>query len=295
MRILGVILLLAICLAEPLIKKDFLKKLRKTVPWEVTDYENNVFKGLSVEDFQDKADLPSIVLDLEDLPSQKKSEMDPNAINWIKKSASCIHEIKNLGECEGGSYALAVAGMVSDRCCLKGKDHGSLSAMELLSCSGDNYGCAGGWPAWAVQYAANGLVDELCYPYSGRNEECPKKCKNGKDWNAMHVCKCSGAVALRSLADVRTALDQGPVVVTFEAYDDLFAYKSGIYCHTVGGFKRLISARVIGYSEDPQPHLVLAMPFGPLFGEKGFVRMCTTCCGMFGKYEKGNVACTPAP
>ncbi len=289
------------CLAEPFITKELLKNVAKTANWQATTYEDNVFKGMHKDEVTQQQQQPIIVWADDDVPTATKRAADVHSenvasINWLEKGANCVHDIKTQGECEGASFAFSIAGMISDRCCLRGKDHGWLSTMEILSCSRDNYGCTGGWPAWAMQYTVdNGLVDEACYPYVGLNEACPNKCKTNKDWKASHVCKCANPVTLPTLESVKAALVNGPVVVTFEAYDDFFAYKSGIYCHQAGGFQRLLSARVVGYSEETQPHLILAMSFGPNFGEKGYVRMCTTCCGMFGKYEKGNVACDPTP
>jgi hypothetical protein len=292
MRIIIAILLAALCFAEPIVRKELINNLRMTAKWEVTNYEENVFKGMDSEDLPEN-DKP--VLDVDDLPRVTLAKSVPTHINWAEKSASCVHGIKNQGDCTGASFAFAVAGMVSDRCCLKGTDHGWLSAMELVSCSAENYGCAGGWPVWAAQYVAtNGLVDEACYPYNAKNEDCPEKCKTATDWKAAHICKCTNPTTLKTLADLKSALSVGPAVVTFEAFDDLYTYKSGIYCHTAGRFRRLVSARVTGYSEEGAPHLILAMPFGEEFGEKGYLRMCTSCCGLFSKYEKGNVACTIA-
>ncbi|MDR3734774.1 MAG: C1 family peptidase [Acidobacteriaceae bacterium] len=290
MKSIIAILLIGVCLAKPLISKDFINQLKKTATWEVTEYEENVFKGI---DDYDLADESKTTMDTEFLPSITPMSSLPSSINWASKGASCAHEPRNMGDCAGASFAFAVAGMVSDRCCLKDKDHGWLSTMEIVSCSEENYGCAGGWPMWATQYVASkGLVDEACYPYNGKNEDCPDKCKTSADWKASHVCKCSNPVTLRSVADLKTALTTGPAVVTFEAYDDLYAYKSGIYCHVAGRFRRLISVRVVGYSDETTAHIIAAMPFGTEFGEKGFMNMCITCCGMFGKYEKGNVACS---
>jgi len=292
MRTLILAILLTLCLCDPLITKELIEKVTAEATFEATKYEENVFKGMDTEEIMQEI---TSWADTEELPPMElKATKNEKAISW--EGANCEHEIKNQGECSGASFAIAVAGMISDRCCLKGKDHGWLSSMELVSCSKENYGCAGGWPQWAVKYSVeNGLVDEKCYPYSGKMEDCPIKCKNGGDWKSAHVCKCTNPVALVRLDDVKAALADGPVVVTFEAYDDLFTYKSGIYCHTTGKFRKLMSARVLGYSEEGQPHLILAASLGTAFGDQGKVKMCTTCCGLFGKYEKGNVACTPVP
>ena len=205
---------------------------------------------------------------------------------------NCTLPVQNMGDsCFGSSFGFAVAGMVSMRCCQKKKENfGWLSVMELLSCDTENYGCAGGWPIYSTKYTeANGLVPDECYPYNGNNEACPTKCHKGGDFKGSHKCKTVNAQVLKSLDDAKKALENGPIVVSFEAYADFFSYKSGIYCHTTGAFKRVFSLLAVAYTDKPKPHLTLMAPFGEKFGEKGYIRMCTTCCGMFGKYEKGNV------
>ena len=295
MRALSLVVLLLLgtmCNAMPLVQKEMIERLKKTGKWEVAEYSENVFKGVAAEDISDDAK-PTPVL-------TRSFEVDSQALRAPQiapktQTATCIHEVRDQRNCVGGSFAFAVVGMLSDRCCLKKKDFGWLSTMEILSCDKGNYGCAGGWPLWAANYTAiNGLVDEKCYPYTGNNEDCPKKCKDKQEWTTARPCKCTNLKTLRTVDDVKAALANGPVAVTFEAYDDFFLYKSGIYCHKEGSFKRLVSGRAIEYLSDPEPHLKIAMSYGTNFGEAGFVRMCLTCCGLFNKYEKGNVACDVA-
>ena len=289
MRALSLAILLVMCMAEPLIKKEMIERVKKIAKWTPAEYAENIFKGMTAEEMQQGQNLPPTA----DYPAQETvaSESQGN----VQAGASCIHEIRDQKSCVGGSFAFAVAGMLSDRCCLKKKDYGWLSPMELVSCDNKNYGCAGGWPQWAANYTVvNGLVDEKCYPYTGNNEDCPKKCKDGQVWATARPCKCVNPKTLRTLDEVKAALVNGPVAVTFEAYDDFFLYKSGIYCHKEGAFKRLISGRAVEYKDGPEPFINIAMSYGTGFGEQGFVRMCLTCCGLFNKYEKGNVACDVA-
>ena len=290
MKAIFLAILLVACMAEPLIKKELIEELKQKASWQVTEYEENLFKGVTSEEVEESQILSEA--DAEVYPEHEVKQNTPSEVNW--QGASCMHPIKSQGdECAAASFAFAVAGMASDRCCLKGTDHGWLSPMELLSCDKSNYGCAGGWPLDAVNYTANnGLVEDACYPYTGRNEPCPLKCKNGKEWNTTHVCKCSNPTAIKTYDELKSSLTNGPVVVTFEAFEDFYLYKAGIYCHTAGKFKRLVSGRVVAYNDTTTPpHLTLAMSFGTTWGEQGFIRMCNSCCGMFGKYSKGNVAC----
>ncbi len=289
MSLVILVVLAAMCSAEMLVKKELIEELKKTAKWKVTEYNKNIFKGMTDEDITN----PTPTQFLSQRVEMDSFAMKAPKVNLKSETATCIHDIREQRSCVGGSFAFAVAGMVSDRCCLqKKKDYGWLSTMELLSCDKGNYGCAGGWPLWAANYTAmHGLVDEACYPYTGNNEDCPEKCKDKQDWKTARNCKCTNLKTLRSVDDVKAALAYGPVAVTFEAYDDFFLYKSGIYCHKGGSFKRLVSGRAIEILSDPEPHIRIAMSYGTSFGEAGYVRMCLTCCGLFNKYEKGNVAC----
>lgn len=270
----------AFCFSKPIITKEFLEEVKQKASWTVTDYDENVFKGL--ED--------------EDLTEDTRHSLPPKKLRVpeINSGLDCNLNAHNMGEfCQGSSFAFAVAGMVSMRCCIKkNKNEGWLSPMELISCDSGNYGCAGGWPRTALKYVEqNGLVPEACYPYNGQNEACPTNCKNGTSFKDAHRCKVTNIQTIKTADDAKKALQNGPIVLSFEAYADLWAYKGGIYCHTTGGFKRVISVTVVSYETTPKPHFKILMPFGPKFGEEGYLRMCMTCCGMFIKYEKGNVVC----
>jgi hypothetical protein len=277
-----------LCSATPLITKEFLEEVKQKATWTVTNYEENVFKGIEDED------VTADVIDPYALNSLRESDVaDTSMFASNSEAVDCALPVQDMKDlCFGSSFAFAIAGMTSMRCCAKKNENfGWLSPMELVSCDTQNYGCAGGWPVYAAKYVEqNGLVPDECYPYNGQNEGCPLVCKKGGDFKAAHVCKATNVVTLRSLDDAKKALEKGPIVVSFEAYADFFAYKNGTYCHTTGSFKRVISLLATGFSDKPKPYLTFQTPYGVNFGEKGFIKMCTTCCGMFGKYEKGNVA-----
>jgi len=276
-----------LCSAKPLITKELIEEVKQTATWTVTEYEENVFKGIEDEDVTADSKEPLEFNNLresqivDDLEFQAKSE-----------PINCTLPVRDMkDQCFGSSFAFAVAGMASMRCCAKtGENFGWLSIMEIVSCDSKNYGCAGGWPIYSAKYVeANGLVPEICYPYNGNNEGCPNKCKDGTEFKVAHKCKATNVVTLKSLDDAKKALEKGPVVVSFEAYADFFTYKNGTYCHTAGAFKRVISLLAVGFTDKPKPTITFLAPYGPKFGENGYINMCTTCCGMFGKYEKGNV------
>jgi hypothetical protein len=274
--------LVVLCSSKIIVTKELINELKKTATWEVTEYAENIFKGVDDDDSVNGSPESFVINNLR----QIQNDVQANNLD-------CGVPIQNMGEkCLGSTFAFAVAGMVSSRCCAKKGVPTVLSPMEIISCDSGDYGCAGGWPAYALKYVEkNGLVPDDCYPYNGQNEGCPTVCKNGKPFKDAHMCNITNIVTLKSADDVKAALKNGPIVISFDAYTDLYTYKSGIYCHTAGAFKRVMSGLVVDYAEGDKPYIRIQMPFGKTFGEEGFIRMCTSCCGLFNKYEKGNVAC----
>ena len=280
MKILILAILVAAISCELLVTPEYTEALRKSVQWEVVDYNENVFRGWSVEEFRN-------ILGDEDssyVPESKKMEVDsatlPSEINW--QGADCIHSIHNQGSC-GSCWAFATASVVSDRCCLQSKDYDWLSPQELVSCDKANGGCGGGLAATALAYVkANGLVPEACFPYTGQQIACPTKCKDGSDWKAAHVCKAQELVDCGTLDVMKKCITTGPITVRMIVYRDFTAYKSGVYCWdkksgALGGH----AIRCVGYSDTPSPNFNCANSWGPAWGEKGYFRISSVDgCGL---------------
>ena len=280
MKILFVAILLAAVSCELLVTQEYTEALRKRVNWEVTPFEENVFRGWTIEEFQE-------ILGDQDssyIPMSRKVEMDsaqlPSEVNW--KGADCVHSIHNQGSC-GSCWAFATASVVSDRCCMQKQDYGWLSPQELVSCDKANSACQGGLAAKALEYVkANGLVPETCYPYIAKPEPCPTKCKDGGDWKAAHVCKPQELVDCGTLDGMKKCIVTGPITVRMIVYRDFTSYKSGVYCWdqksgALGGH----AIRGVGYSDTPVPHFYCANSWGPEWGDKGYFRIkAVETCGV---------------
>src|ERR1035437_8573671 len=106
MKIVICSVLLSLCLADPLVTKQLIQRITEAAQWEPTPYEENVFKGIDSAELQDEP------INWADIPITKINSRpftDPNYINWLEKGASCMHDIKNQGECSGASFAFSVA------------------------------------------------------------------------------------------------------------------------------------------------------------------------------------------
>ena len=78
---------------------EYVEYLKKIATWEVADYEDNLFKGWTLSEFQELLGdhKPDQVFD--DTPVETKSYL-PSSVNWA--NSKCIHKIldqKNCGSC----------------------------------------------------------------------------------------------------------------------------------------------------------------------------------------------------
>ena len=135
--------------------------LKRTVSWEVEDYETNIFRGWSLDEVRDM--LGVIPEDESSYPEVEEVPL-PSEINWA--GGNCDHGVRNQGNC-GSCWAFAGSGMLSDRCCLMKSDAGWLAPQELVSCDRSSNGCHGGQLDSPANYFRrnHGLVPEKCFPY----------------------------------------------------------------------------------------------------------------------------------
>lgn len=291
MKVLLLALLVASIYAEMLVTKEYTDYLKRHVSWEVQEYEDNVFRGWTVEEAKMflGATLPE---EMEYVPTTEEKANLPAELSWA--GASCDHGVRNQGQC-GSCWAFAVSGMLSDRCCLNGHDHGWLAPQELVNCDKKSQGCNGGWCTWALDYvvSAKGLVHDACLPYTARNGACPKTCADGKDWVGSHVCTCpNGYKQAISVEQIKTALTTGPVAVAFGVCNSFFSYKTGVYkCDCNGRYVGLHAVLAVGYKAEPECNWYVRNSWGTSWGNQGYFNIGCTQCGMDGKYPNGNVYC----
>eukprot|EP00826_Nyctotherus_ovalis_P007067 TRINITY_DN11740_c0_g1_i2.p1 TRINITY_DN11740_c0_g1~~TRINITY_DN11740_c0_g1_i2.p1 ORF type:complete len:295 (+),score=57.09 TRINITY_DN11740_c0_g1_i2:173-1057(+) len=271
-------MLLAISLASELaVTKEYIDYLKAHVDWDVVDYERNIFKGWTLEEVKATSSPPP-AYQLEHIPSPLPHKNVPSTLSWA--NSTCDYGVLDNQQCRA-DWAFAVAGMLSSRCCVQGKDMGWLSPQELISCDKSNSGCRPGRSIYAIDYVRRngGLVNNECFPYEGKATECSGKCRDGKDWKKAHVCKCEDLTFCTGFEDIKKCLLSGPLVSVISVCTSFLAYKSGIYkcdCSEkyIGSFDTLI----VGYSFAPSCYYILKYPWGENWGMKGYVYMaCDTC------------------
>jgi len=278
----------AVFCKEMVVTQEYTDYLKRHVDWEVVDYEENIFRGWTIDEV--KALLIQELPEFDELlPNVEADTVLPSK---FVRGANCIHGVRDEGNC-GACWAFSIADMLADRCCLHtGKDPGFLSVQELLSCDPVSYGCQGGWPLWALDYIkrVDGLVPEACFPYRAQNLRCPTSCVGGSDWKNAHVCSCPSYSRCIGVEQIKTCLKTGPVVLAFYAPKSFFSYKCGIYkCD--GPSLGLRVGLAIGYSEDPECYWIVKNCWGTKWGMEGYFYIACQTCGIHGNYPNGNVMC----
>ncbi|NXB34363.1 CATS protein, partial [Eulacestoma nigropectus] len=196
----------------------------------------------------------------------------PEALDWRDKG--CVTEVKNQGAC-GSCWAFSAVGALEAQVKLKTGNLVSLSAQNLVDCSGmyGNKGCAGGFMTEAFQYIIDngGIESEESYPYTAQNGTCR--------YNASaRAASCSRFLELPEgdEAALRDAVATvGPVAVAIDATrPSFFLYHSGGYddpqCSQVVNHGVL----VVGYgSLDNKEYWLVKNSWGVHFGDAGYIRM----------------------
>lgn len=151
----------------------------------------------------------------------------PQELDW-RKFPNRVTPIKDQGQC-GSCYAFSVTGLLEGQQVVRNftKDLISLSEQEIVACSGNSFGCDGGWPDFVLDdlHSLGGIDSEKEYPYLHDDDV---KCEFQKGRSVMTV-KGYKAVARISIAMKYAVANYGPISVAFEATDDLFYYKSGVF------------------------------------------------------------------
>jgi len=147
----------------------------------------------------------------------------PDEVDWREKGA--VTPVKDQGQC-GSCWAFSATGVIEGTYFV---NHGkllTLSEQQMVDCAHSaGYGCQGGWPYLAVQYAAqNGLETESDYPYTARDGSC--KYDSSK---ALKVTSGYKFITPKSSELLKTALTESPVSVLVQADQTAFQfYKSGV-------------------------------------------------------------------
>ncbi|KAK2953959.1 putative Cathepsin B [Blattamonas nauphoetae] len=182
--------------------------------------------------------------------------------------------ILNQEHCQS-CWAFATVAAASIRFNIKGRNHGVLSAQDLVSCDTYDGACrGGGFFTPHAHMLETGATTEKCMSYKsagGRVPMCPDKCDNG----SKIIRHRYEAIAEYTVEDVMEGLmNDGPMFFAFNVYEDFGLYRSGIYQHKTGREKGGHAVTLMGWGEDNGvKYWLLQNSWGPEWGENGFFRM----------------------
>ncbi|XP_057296042.1 dipeptidyl peptidase 1-like [Hydractinia symbiolongicarpus] len=208
----------------------------------------------------------------------------PTEFDWRNVNGqNFVSPIRNQGTC-GSCYAFASMAMLEARVRVESGNAKQpvFSTQNVVSCSAYSQGCEGGM-AYLISgmYAQDfGVISEESYPYIGNDTKCDRS-KGGtrtyvSDYGYVggFYGGCNEALMIAYL------VKQGPIAVSIEVYDDLFAYKGGIYHHTGLRYKfnpfeiNNHVVLIVGYGvENGEKFWIVKNSWGTTWGEDGFFRI----------------------
>eukprot|EP00897_Mesotaenium_endlicherianum_P007634 jgi/Mesen1/689/ME000109S_10915 len=138
--------------------------------------------------------------------------------------------------CAGASWAFAAVGAIEAATANLTSRQVVVSEQQVIDCQRGGSTCAGGWPGYAFEYAAEntakcygGLASESDYPYTGTRSK--RGCNLIAADRGQHGVAFWEQVDFQDVLGLLLALQRQPVVVHLETDQDSFINYSG----TVGG------------------------------------------------------------
>jgi len=188
----------------------------------------------------------------------------------------------------GSCWAMASAGVLSDRLCISENIEEQLSPQYMVYCGEHSRGCQGGQTisAWD-DLIDRGTVSESCVPFTGRFGECPEVCKDYSEINILNKVYPIGYVfpwgdtnESRVQAIQSEIMTNGPVLASFLTFDD---FQTFFYNNPRGIYHRSKEAtcigkhavRIIGWgtSEEGEDYWLVANSWGISWADNGVFRI----------------------
>jgi len=232
---------------------------------EFSDWTESEYKKLLGYKPSIKAEEPEL-LDVSNLKG---------SIDWRTRGA--VTPVKNQGQC-GSCWAFSSTGAIEGSNFIANGRLTSLSEQQLVDCSKQNNGCGGGLMDYAFAYVKTSpLMTEAAYPYTARDGTC-------KYVRSQGVGTVSGYrdVGVDSTgAQLRAALDKGPVSVAIEADQFVFqGYRTGVITSGCGNALDH-GVLAVGYgTEGGQEYFLVKNSWGAGWGANGYVKIAPNQCGI---------------
>lgn len=210
----------------------------------------------------------------------------PSSFDWRDvEGVNYVTSVKNQGSC-GSCTAFGTIGAIEAVVQIEFNEvfDCDLSEAYLFFCSGRNCGSSMSLSEAADFVKGNGVVDELCFPYTGKDRDCDEKASNSNDriMKVIDVGKTQGEGIKEAL------IEYGPMLARFNVYEDFYAYTSGIYEHVWGTIVGGHAITIVGYN-DNLGYWICKNSWSDKWGENGFFNIKYDECGIGGTsyYFKG--------
>ena len=207
----------------------------------------------------------------------------PEKFDWRKKDgADWMTPVKNQGRC-GSCVAFAVIGTMEGQLNIFYDEpylNMDLSEQYLFACGGGT--CEEGMNTdLAFRFVLkNGVPDEDCFPYTSGFAGVDRPCNDAcADWQERILQpSCYGAAAadkdVKSPADIKEQILQGPVCVTIDVFEDFDAYTGGIYQHVWGNYQAGHAIVMVGWDDTTDPPCwIVRNSWSSGWGERGYFRI----------------------
>jgi C1A family cysteine protease len=204
------------------------------------------------------ADLPVIPA----IPEEQARSF-PSRFDWREMGG--VSPAKNQGGC-GSCWAFGVVGALESQVMIVDGWTPDLSEQQLVSCNDKGYGCNGGWLDAADHFVKVGSIEEVCQPYRARDSE---PCRED---TCEIVARCySWGYVGDSVENIKAALQNGPVTVAMEVFNDLYYYTSGCYQHGPSSSVNH-AVLIVGWDDNMCPNgaWIVKNSWGRSFGMDGF-------------------------
>jgi len=203
--------------------------------------------------------------------SLRRSSVDlPDSVDWRNKGA--VTPVKNQGQC-GSCWAFSTTGVLEGFDFVNNGNLRSFSEQQIVDCaSAAGYGCQGGWPYLAVQYAGqNGLELESDYPYTAQDGTCQFDASKATKVNAGYQF-----VTPKSTDQLKAALVNFPVSVLIEADQDTFQFYSSGVIKTGCGASLDHAVLAVGYQKvGVLEAFIVKNSWDTTWGDSGYVFIST--------------------
>jgi cathepsin B len=272
------IALLLIAISIPVLAGQSLEEIRATIQengyeWEAAD--SPIFRlSDAIKRNMLGFRLPDNYVAPEPFDSGEGRDRFPSQFDWRDLNGTTV--AKNQGNC-GSCWAFALVGGLESLVKIHEGGEPDFSEQALVSCNEWGYGCNGGTLGAAQHFVDHGAKNESCMPYQASNsppcieDNCPR------------VGWITGYHSVgNSVADIKEALELGPVPCAMTVYNDLYSYQSG--CYQNGGTSSPNHAvLIVGWDDSMcggDGAWIVKNSWGSNFGENGYFNIKYGSCNI---------------